>query len=472
MAEAASFGVIGIGVMGSNLARNVRDHGFPVAVWDLDPGRTQKFVDEERGRAVGAHTLAELIAALERPRRILAMVPAGAPVDDILAKLRPLLAPGDIVIDGGNSWFEDTVRREREMTKAGFNFVGMGVSGGEEGARHGPSLMPGGNQGAWERLKPVLEKIAAHTDAGPCVTHVGPDGAGHFVKMVHNGIEYGDMQLIAEIYDVLRRGLALAPERIAEIFRGWNQGPLASFLVEVTAKVLTVKAPRTDSALVDLIVDKAGQKGTGKWTVKIAAELGVAVPTIAAAVDARILSAAKEERVAAAAKLRGPSKKAISGDPERHLLAAHDALLAARICAYAQGLRLIETASNERNWKIDLAEIARIWKGGCIIRSALLDVIRGAYSARKRPPNLLMARDVARSLNKAHRGLRKIVAAAAGVGVAVPALSASLAYLDGYRTEHSPANLIQAQRDAFGAHTYERTDMPGQGPFHTEWLRG
>ncbi|MBL8768188.1 MAG: NADP-dependent phosphogluconate dehydrogenase [Planctomycetes bacterium] len=467
----AGFGVIGLGVMGANLAQNVEGRGFSVAVWNLEPDVTDAFVAKTKGRQfVGTKTLEEFVQKLESPRRILLMITAGKPVDATLDKLKPLLARGDIVIDGGNSWFEDTRRREADYRAAGLHFVGMGVSGGEEGARHGPSLMPGGTKDAWTRLEPVLTAIAAKTESGPCVTHVGPDGAGHFVKMVHNGIEYGDMQLIAETYDVLRRGVGMSVDAIADTFASWNAGPLQSFLVEITAKVLRVKDPATKQPLVDLILDQAGQKGTGKWTAKVALDLGVAVPTIAAAVDARVLSGLKDERVAAAAKLRGPTKKA-SGDVAKWVAAAQDALLLGRIAAYAQGMSLIRAGSEAFQWNIDLAEMARIWTGGCIIRSQLLDVIRGAFASRKKPANLVMARDVARAAKKAQRGLRKVLQFTTGAGIATPALAASLAWFDSYRTAVLPQNLTQAQRDAFGAHTYERIDQPGKGPFHTDWSK-
>lgn len=466
----ADIGVLGLGVMGSNLALNIEDHGFEVAVWNLETEVTEQFVAANPAkRFAGTRTLEEFVTALERPRRILIMITAGKPVDMTLEKLGPLLDPDDIVIDGGNTWFPETRRREAEQKKAGIHFVGMGVSGGEEGARHGPSLMPGGTAHAWQRLAPILEAIAATTDAGPCVTHVGPDGAGHFVKMVHNGIEYGDMQLIAELYDIIGRGLGLPAPEIGSLFGSWNEGPLESFLMEISARILH-KAGADGAPLVDQVLDRAGQKGTGRWTVSMAIEMGVAVPTIAAAVDARILSSLKEQRVAAAKKLGKPGKKSIGGDREKFLQAAHDALLFGRICAYAQGLSLITAGSDEYEWKIDPGEVARIWKGGCIIRSALLDPIRTAYSTRRKPANLLVTREFAKITRSTHRAARKVAAAAQSMGIPIPALGSTLAYYDSYRTADLPQNLTQAQRDAFGAHTYRRKDDPDGDSIHTDWL--
>ena len=468
---AAQFGVIGLAVMGSNLALNIEEHGFSVAVWNLETERVDQFTGGEGAgrRFVGTKTFEDFVAALERPRRVLMMIKAGAPVDQTVEKLRPLLDPGDILIDGGNSWFKDTQRREASLRGSGLHFVGMGVSGGEEGARHGPSLMPGGPAEAYERLRPVLEAIAAKTESGPCVTHCGPEGAGHLVKMVHNGIEYGDMQLIAEAYDILRRGLGLGAAEIAEVFGEWNRGPLESFLVEITAKILAVRDPETGRPLVDLVLDKAGQKGTGKWTAQVALDLGVPVPTIAAAIDARVLSAMKGERVAASGRLRGPRARALRGDRARLVRAVHDALYASKVCSYAQGMSLIGAASREYGWGVSLRETARIWKGGCIIRARFLDTIMRAYERRPDLPNLLLDRDVARAVQRAQSAWRRTVSAAQGVGVPVPALSASLAYFDSYRSAELPQNLTQAQRDFFGAHTYERADRPGAGPVHTDW---
>jgi len=481
----ADFGVIGLGVMGSNLALNLGDHDHRVAVWNYTPDLLDAFLSAHREpRFSGSPRLEEFVSSLKRPRRILIMVSAGAAVDSVLQQLRPLLQRDDIVIDGGNSFYEDTRRRGGELAKAGLAYFGCGVSGGEEGARHGPSLMPGGPREAYPALAPALEAIAAHTGAGPCVTYVGPDGAGHFVKMVHNGIEYGDMQLIAEVYDILRKALGLDAGRIAPIFARWNEGPLESFLIDLTARILTVRDERTGRPLVDLVLDAAGQKGTGKWTVQTALDLGVPVPTIAAALDARDMSALREERLAASAALAAPSaastptapaaatatRAAGSAKPEAPIADLADALLAAKICAYAQGMRLIAAASAAHDWGIDLAEMARIWKGGCIIRARLLDGIRAAFQRDPALPSLLRDERMAGQLRDGVPALRRVCALAQAAGVPVPALGASLAYYDAYRSEQLPQNLTQAQRDAFGAHTYIRADDPDRGPVHTPWL--
>jgi 6-phosphogluconate dehydrogenase len=474
MSAKADFGMIGLAVMGRNLALNIQDHGFSVAVWNLETPVMEAFVAENAGkRFVGTKTLAEFVAALEKPRRIMMMIKAGKPVDEVLAQLKPILEPGDIVIDGGNTHFEETRRREEDLRKLGISFVGMGVSGGEEGARRGPSLMPGGSEAAWKRLQPVLEGIAAKTDSGPCVTHVGPDGAGHFVKMVHNGIEYGDMQLIAEAYDVMSRALGMSAPEIGAVFDHWNEGPLASFLIELTGKVLKVKDSETGKPLVDLVLDKAGQKGTGKWTAEIALDLGISIPTITAAIDARVLSSIKEQRVAASRKIRGVTPPPAGADDKQALVAAvHDALLCAKICSYAQGLQLIEAGSKQYQWNINLKEIARIWKGGCIIRAKLLDDIMRAYERTSSLANLLLEDQFEDRVFAAQPAWRRAVALAQGFGIPVPAFSASLAYFDSYRTARLPQNVTQAQRDAFGAHTYERIDKPGAPAVHTEWLKG
>jgi 6-phosphogluconate dehydrogenase len=468
--NASTFGMVGLGTMGRNLALNIESRGVPVAVWNLETAWTDDFLRDHAGANFrGARTLQELAAALERPRRIMMMIPAGAPVDQMIAQLAPLLDKGDVLIDGGNSYFEDTRRREAALREQGLNFVGCGVSGGEEGARFGPSLMPGGSDAAWARIKDVLEAIAATTEAGPCVTHVGPDGAGHFVKMVHNGIEYGDMQLIAETYDVLHRGLGISTPEIGNVFERWNRGALESFLVELTAHVCRVADPATKQPLVDVILDKAGQKGTGKWTAQIALELGVAIPTIAAALDARVLSSLKDERVAAGRRFPATDTRAAFASVDRPRLIDDlaDALHAARICSYAQGMALIAEGSAHYGWRIDLAEIGRIWKGGCIIRARLLDPVRHAFGRQPSLVNLLMDDDIAGQVQRAEAGWRRIVSACAAAGIAVPALSASLAYFDSYRTPRLPQNLTQVQRDAFGAHTFERVDTPGF--VHAEW---
>ena len=467
--SASTFAIVGLGTMGRNLALNIESRGFSVAVWNLETDWTSAFLRDHAGaKFTGAQTLPELVAALDRPRRIMMMIPAGAPVDQMIQQFTPLLQQGDILVDGGNSYFEDTRRREAAMREKGLAFVGCGVSGGEEGARFGPSLMPGGSADAWTRLKDVLEAIAAKTEAGPCVTHVGPDGAGHFVKMVHNGIEYGDMQLIAEVYDVLHRGLGMATPEVADVFENWNRGPLASFLVELTAHVCRVVDPETRQPLVDVIQDKAGQKGTGRWTVQIALELGVAVPTIAAALDARVLSSLKDQRVAASERYPSDARSSFSAaDRPRWIDDLGDALHAAHICSYAQGMALIAAGSSHYTWNINLAEMARIWKGGCIIRAKLLDTVRAAFTASPGLVNLLMDARVVQEIGGAVPGWRRVVAAAAQSGIPVPALSSSLAYFDSYRTARLPQNLTQAQRDAFGAHTFERVERPGF--VHFDW---
>jgi 6-phosphogluconate dehydrogenase len=464
----STFGVIGLGTMGRNLALNIEEHGFPVAVWNLETEWTDAFLrDHPKAAFTGANTLEALVAALERPRRIMMMIPAGTPVDEMIAKLSPLLESGDILIDGGNSYFEDTRRRGALVREKGLHFVGCGVSGGEEGARHGPSIMPGGSDAAWARIKDVLEAISARTDAGPCVTHVGPDGAGHFVKMVHNGIEYGDMQLIAEAYDVLRRGLGLTTPESGGVFEEWNRGPLESFLIELTAHICRVIDQESRQPLVDVIQDKAGQKGTGKWTAQVALDLAVAIPTIGAAIDGRVLSSLKEQRVAAS-KVLGDGISAFAGaDREGWKNALRDALLAARVCSYAQGMALIAAGSAKYAWNVNLAEMARIWKGGCIIRARLLDPVRQAFTTAPSLVNLLVDPAIARDLQAAAPGWRRVVAAAASAGIPVPALGASLAYFDSYRTARLPQNLTQAQRDAFGAHKFERVERTGF--VHADW---
>lgn len=467
----AELGVIGLGVMGENLVLNIEDHGYSVALWTHTEGKVQAFV-EQRGagrRLIGTHTLDEFTAALAPPRRILLMVKAGEPVDEMLERLAPYLAPDDVVIDGGNSFFRDTQRREARIRARGIHFVGMGVSGGEEGARYGPSLMPGGARTAYDLLRPVLESIAAKTDSGPCVTYVGPDGAGHFVKMVHNGIEYGIMQAIAEAYDLLRRGLALAADEVAGIFAEWNRGPLESFLIEVTAQVLAARDPETGSPLVEMILDQAGQKGTGKWTVESALDLGVPIPTIAASIDARLLSSMKGERVRASEVLQRTATGRVAGDARAMTLAIHDALRAAMVCSYAQGMSMLCAASGEYGWNVELREIARIWKGGCIIRARLLDTLMHAFERAPDLPNLLLDAEVSPWLSEAESGWRHTVLAAVDAGIPAPALSAALAYFDSYRTARLPQNLTQAQRDFFGAHTYQRVDQPDAGFVHTDW---
>jgi 6-phosphogluconate dehydrogenase len=470
MSPSPTFGIIGLGTMGENLALNLMEHGTPVAVWNLEGAWTDKFV-AAHPEATPTKTLAELVRALPRPRRMLMMIKAGAPVDATLEKLAPLCEAGDIVIDGGNSWFKDTQRREEAWRQKGLRFVGMGVSGGSEGARRGPSMMPGGAKEAWDALKPALESIAAPSKHGPCVAYVGPDGAGHFVKMVHNGIEYADMQLIAEAYDVLRRGFGYDAGRIADTFDGWNHGALDSFLLELSARVLRVRDERTGAPLVDEVLDVAGQKGTGKWSAQIALDLAVPIPSINAAIDARLMSALKAERVAAAALFSGPSPTATASFGGFDLTLIPRALYAAKLCSYAQGMALIAAGSREYKWNVNLKEMARIWTGGCIIRARLLEDVMRAFERRPELPNLLVDEEVRAAVGDGQAALRALVAAAQAGGVPVPALSSTLAYFDGYRTAELPQNLTQAQRDAFGAHTYQRNDVANAPFVHTEWLK-
>jgi 6-phosphogluconate dehydrogenase len=470
----AQFGMIGLGVMGENLALNIEEHGFPVAVWNLETEKVDEFVSKNRGKKItGTKTFQDFTKALTRPRRIMMMIKAGSPVDQTIEKIMPLLERGDVVIDGGNSWFKDTQERTKRMESKGFHFVGSGVSGGEEGARHGPSLMPGGSQESWKAIQPVFEAIAAKSDSGACVTHVGPDGAGHFVKMVHNGIEYGDMQLIAEAYDMLRKGLGANADELAGIFDRWNRGPLESFLIEITAHIFRVKDPDTGAPLVEKVLDKAGQKGTGKWTAQVALDLAVAIPTIAAAIDARVLSSMKDERVAASKVLGGaPAPSPAKSDRNQFIQDVHDALYASKICSYAQGMALIQAGSAEWKWNIDMREMARIWKAGCIIRAKFLDSIMRAYERKPNLPNLLLDEEFSKRVRDSQPAWRRAVSLAQSTGIAIPAMSASLAYFDAYRSGQLPQNLTQAQRDYFGAHTYQRNDQGADAPFvHTEWGR-
>ena len=467
----ADLGIIGLGVMGENLALNAADHGFRVALWDRTDAKVASVIKGggSNRSLIGTGTLEAFIGAFAEPRRILLMIKAGAPVDEMLDRLTPLVAAGDVVIDGGNSFFADTQRREAALRARGVHFVGMGVSGGEEGARHGPSLMPGGSRVAYDYLQPLLEAIAAKTDSGPCVTYVGPDGAGHFVKMVHNGIEYGIMQLIAETYDVLRRAFGLGAGAIADLFAEWNGGPMESYLIEIAAQVLGVRDPETGRPLVEMILDQAGQKGTGKWTAQVALDLGVPIPTIAAAIDARVLSSMKSERELASAHLISTSTARVTYEARELLVSVRDALSAATICSYAQGMALLRAGSVEHKWAIDSREIARIWKGGCIIRARLLDTIMQAFEGAPALPNLLVDPAMQSQLAATEEGWRRAVAIAVAHGIPVPALSASLAYFDSYRTAVLPQNLTQAQRDYFGAHTYQRTDRPDAGFVHSDW---
>lgn len=472
MTNKAQIGLIGLGVMGENLILNMERNGYTVAVFNRTTQKVDEFIND-RGKGkklIGCHDTRTLIESLERPRKIVLLVKAGEAVDATINSFKQYLEKGDIIIDGGNSHFTDTMKREKQLAAEGIYFIGSGVSGGEEGALWGPSLMPGGDKRAYDEIRPIWEAIAAKVNDGPCVTYLGPNGAGHFVKMVHNGIEYGDMQLIAEVYDVLRRAIGLKAPQIAEVFEEWNKGILDSYLIEITAKVLTAVDPGTGKPLVDLIKDKAGQKGTGKWTGEVALDLGIAIPTIDAALTARLLSAMKEERVVASKKLSGPTTGGVGADEAKQLKSAlQDALYASKVCSYAQGMALIRAGSDHFQWGVNLSETARIWKGGCIIRAKLLEAIRAAFARQSDVPNLLVDPEFAAFLVKAQQSWRHVVTTATQQGIPIPALSASLSYYDSYRSENLPQNLTQAQRDFFGAHTYERIDKPELGFVHTEW---
>lgn len=470
-----TFGVIGLAVMGENLALNVESRGFPITVYNRTASKTEDFMAKRApGKDIkAAFSLEEFVQSLERPRKILVMVKAGGPVDAVIQQLKPLLEEGDMIIDGGNSLYEDTERRTQELEATGLGFVGMGVSGGEEGALHGPSLMPGGTPAAYQELEPILTKIAAQVedpDNGACVTFIGPGGAGHYVKMVHNGIEYGDMQLIAEAYDLMKNGLGVSNAKLHEVFKEWNlTDELNSFLIEITTDIFAYKDPETKQELIDFILDAAGQKGTGRWTVVSALELGVPIPTIYAAVNARVMSSLKEERVAASSQLAGPTAK-FAGDAAALIPKVKDALYCSKMCSYAQGMALIAKASQEYNYGVNLPEVARIWKGGCIIRAGFLDKIKAAFKDNPTLPNLLLAPEFKQSILDRQAAWREVLIMANELGIAVPAFSSSLDYFDSYRRANLPQNLTQAQRDYFGAHTYERIDKPRGEFFHTEWM--
>jgi 6-phosphogluconate dehydrogenase len=465
--QKANFGMMGLGVMGHMLALNMERNGFHVAGYDLDANKVMAFGTKYPGKnLIACATLDEFLAALEIPRRIMMMVPAGDPVDSAIASLREVLVPGDLLIDGGNTFFLDTERRSKELEAKGIIYIGTGVSGGEYGALWGPSIMPGGQPEAWELVKPVFEAISAKVGDEPCVAYMGPRGAGHYVKMVHNGIEYGDMQLIAEAYDILHRGLGLDNAHLQEVFSDWNRSELESYLIEITANIFTRSDPETGRAIVDLILDEAQQKGTGKWASQNALDLGAPIPTINAAVESRIISAYKDERMAASKVLVGP-RPLISADPKTVIGRVREALYAAKICSYAQGFSLMRLADKEYNYNLKYNEIARIWRGGCIIRARFLNNIRQAFENDPGLANLMMDPEFAGLMNTRQSALRKVVALAAESGIPALAFSSALAYYDAYRSERLPANLTQAQRDYFGAHTYRRIDR--EGTYHTEW---
>mgnify|MGYP001226706098 FL=1 len=463
-------GVIGLAVMGKNLALNIESKGYSVAVYNRSREKTDEFLKEAKGKnIVGTYSIEEFVNALEKPRKILLMVKAGAPTDATIEQLKPHLEKGDILIDGGNTYFKDTQRRNKELAELGIHFIGTGVSGGEEGALKGPSIMPGGQKEAHELVRPIFEAIAAKVNGEPCTTYIGPDGAGHYVKMVHNGIEYGDMQLIAEAYFLLKHVLGLNAQELHEVFAEWNKGELNSYLIEITADIFTKIDEETGKPLVDVILDKAGQKGTGKWTSQNALDLGVPLPIITESVFARFISAMKDERVKASKLLSGPAVKPFEGDRDHFIEAVRRALYMSKICSYAQGFAQMKAASDEYNWNLQYGNIAMIFRGGCIIRAQFLQKIKEAYDRDPQLPNLLLDPYFKEIVENYQEALREIIAVAVMRGIPVPAFSSALAYYDSYRMETLPANLIQAQRDYFGAHTYERVDK--EGVFHTEWLK-
>ncbi|WP_141603495.1 NADP-dependent phosphogluconate dehydrogenase [Terrilactibacillus laevilacticus] len=464
-------GVVGLAVMGKNLALNIESRGYSVSVYNRTSSKTEEFLaNEAKGKNfVGTYSVEEFVESLESPRKILLMVKAGYPTDATIESLKPYLSEGDILIDGGNTFFKDTVRRNKELSDAGLNFIGTGVSGGEEGALKGPSIMPGGQKEAYDLVEPILKAIAAKVDGEPCTTYIGPDGAGHYVKMVHNGIEYGDMQLISEAYFLLKNVLGLSTDELHEVFTEWNKGELDSYLIEITADIFTKKDDKTGKPLVDVILDTAGQKGTGKWTSQSALDLGVPLPIITEAVFARFISAMKEERVKASKLLKGPEVSAFDGDKKALIESIRKALYMSKICSYAQGFAQMKVASEEYDWNLQYGNIAMIFRGGCIIRAQFLQKIKDAYDREANLDNLLLDpyfKDIVENYQSA---LREVVSLSAKQGIPVPCFSGALAYYDSYRTATLPANLLQAQRDYFGAHTYQRTDV--EGVFHTEWMK-
>jgi len=491
MSEKSDIGLVGLAVMGQNLALNIADHGFQISVYNRTTSKTDAFVNanaDTPGGLVGAKSLEDFVQSLKSPRKVIILVQAGRATDAVIDGLVPLLDPDDIIIDGGNALFDDTIRREKELKEKGFRFIGSGVSGGEEGARFGPSLMPGGDPSSWEELRPIWEAIASKVDADtgkelsgaepgkpvsggvPCTTYIGANGAGHYVKMVHNGIEYGDMQLICEAYNILRYGAGLSVEELQKVFTEWNEGDLDSFLIEITGKILGFKDPETDKPMVDVIMDRAGQKGTGKWTIVNSLNMGIPASTMSEAVFARCISAIKDERVAASKVLSGPENTTLPGTKEEWIQAVRDALYASKICSYAQGFALMRSAAAEYNWDLKYGEIAKIFRGGCIIRARFLQRITDAFEKDAELPNLLLDPYFKDIIEKTQGNWRKVVSSAALVGIPIPAYAASLAYYDSYRSERLPANLLQAQRDYFGSHTYERVDKESGQFYHLDWV--
>ncbi|WP_077358793.1 NADP-dependent phosphogluconate dehydrogenase [Virgibacillus halodenitrificans] len=463
-------GVIGLAVMGKNLAMNMESRGYSVAVYNRSVEKTEDFMaNEAKGKNfVGATSIEEFIESLEKPRKIMLMVKAGDATDATIATLKPYLEKGDILIDGGNTLYEDTIRRNKELEKTGIHFIGTGVSGGEEGALKGPSMMPGGQKEAYDLVAPIFEAIAAKVDDAPCTTYIGPDGAGHFVKMVHNGIEYGDMQLISEAYFILKHVLGLDTDELHDVFADWNKGELDSYLIEITADIFKKKDEDTGQPLIDVILDTAGQKGTGKWTSKNALDLGVPLPLITESVFARFISAMKDERVKASKVLSGPAPEAFTGDKRELIEAVRKALYMSKICSYAQGFAQMRAQSEEYGWDLKYGDIAMIWRGGCIIRAHFLQKIKEAYDRDPALANLMLDPYFKEIVEGYQSALREVVSVAVKHGIAVPTFSSAIAYYDSYRSEDLPANLLQAQRDYFGAHTYQRKDK--EGTFHTNWF--
>lgn len=470
MEPKADIAVIGLAVMGQNLILNMNDHGYTVVAYNRTVSKVDEFVSKEAAgtQVIGAHSMEEMAGLLKRPRRVMLMVKAGKPVDEFIEQLLPVLEPGDIIIDGGNSLFEDTARRTKYVESKGLLYIGTGVSGGEEGARRGPSIMPGGSPAAWEHVKPIFQAVAAKVEDGaPCCDWVGENGAGHYVKMVHNGIEYGDMQLICEAYNLMKNGLGMNADEMHKVFAEWQEGELNSYLIEITRDILAFK-DEDGQPLVEKILDTAGQKGTGKWTVISSQELGMPITLMAEAVYARMISALKDERVAASRKLRGPNP-AIKGDRAKIIEDIRKALYASKIVSYAQGYMLMRAAATQYKWNLNYGGIALMWRGGCIIRSVFLGRIKEAFEKNSKLSNLMLDPFFKKALNGSHRAWRNVVSTAVKKGIPVPALSTALAFYDGYRNERLPANLLQAQRDYFGAHTYERIDKPRGEFFHTNW---
>jgi 6-phosphogluconate dehydrogenase len=467
--DKSNIGVIGLAVMGKNLALNIESRGYRVSVYNRSPDKTEQLVEESKGKnLLAAYSMGEFVNSLEKPRKIIIMVKAGKPVDDTIGQLTPLLDKDDIIIDGGNSFFEDTIRRNRDLENQGFRFIGTGVSGGEEGALKGPAIMPGGQKDAYELVADILEAISAKVDGEPCCTYIGSNGAGHYVKMIHNGIEYGDMQLISEAYFLLKNILGMSASELHKVFDDWNKGELDSYLIEITADIFTKIDPDSGKPMVDVILDTAGQKGTGKWTSQSALDLGISVPTISEAVFARCISAIKAERVAASKILSGPSGIKFDGDRTEFIESVRKALYASKICSYAQGFALMKAAAIEYGWDLNYGSIAMIFRGGCIIRAQFLHKIKEAYDKNPDLANLMLAPYFKNVLESYQGAWREVTCIAVKFGLPVPAISSALSYFDSYRSERLSANLLQAQRDYFGAHTFERIDK--EGIFHYQWF--